>query len=84
MREIFPSSNPERDDQPAEIDRWHVVGRLRELGVHEDLGYLFDEEYDDPETLLGEILMLASVYDLDIDDVLRETTPIESRKELEE
>lgn len=84
MREIFPSSNPERDDQSAEIDRRHVVGRLRELGVYEDLECLLEDEYSDEETLLSAILMLAATHDLDIDDVLRETTPIESRKELEE
>ena len=84
MSEFFPSSNPERDEHSADIDRRLVDGRLQELGVYEDLDYLFDEEYDDPETLLGEILTLATMYNLDIDEVLRETTPIESRKELEE
>lgn len=77
MSEMIPESEVEHQTE-AKLDRQHVVGRLRELGVQEDLEYLLDDELDDNECL-GEIATLASMYGLDPDDVLRETTPIESR-----
>lgn len=76
MGERMP--NYEQDYEPA-IDRNLVIGRLRELGVQEDLGYLLDEDEMDDNVLMGEIVMLADMYDFDMDDVLPETLPIESR-----
>lgn len=79
MSEFLPQSNPEFEESEPKLDRNLVVGRLRELGVEEDLEYLLDESTLDDNDLMGEIVMLATMYDLDIDEVLRETTPIEHR-----
>ncbi len=78
MSEFSPQSNPEQSLEPK-LDRELVVGRLHESGVDEDLDYLLDESEFDDNDLLGEILTLAAMYDLDMDDVLPETTPIERR-----
>jgi hypothetical protein len=58
------------------IDRQLVVGRLQEYGIEIELEDLEDLDEND---LLGEIANLVTMYDLDIDDILREVTPIESR-----
>lgn len=80
----FLGLNPEFGDGEPKIDRQLVIGRLRELGVREDLDYLLDKSEFDDNDLMGEILTLATMYDLDIDEVLRETTPIERRTKGEE
>ncbi len=80
----FLSIYPEMKEDEPKLDRQSAVGRLRELGVQEDLDYLLDESELDDNDLMGEIVTLATMYDLDMDDVLRETTPIERRTKGEE
>ncbi len=83
MNEFLPQY-PEFEKSEPKIDRQLVVKRLKELGVQEDLDYLLDEANFDDNELLGEIAMLATMYDLDIDVVLGEVTPIERRTRGEE
>lgn len=71
----------ESEPQPYPLDRALVVGRLQEFGVDiepEDLDGL------DDEAVMGVILNYSTMYDLDIDDVLPEVTPIEHRTKGEE
>lgn len=75
----MPPDNTEQDNTYP-IDKELVVGRLQELGVDiepEDLDDLDDEE------VMTVILTHATMYDLDIDDVLRETAPVEKRRKEE-
>ncbi|MEO8691818.1 MAG: hypothetical protein ABI397_03485 [Candidatus Saccharimonas sp.] len=84
MSEFELWKNIECEPEESKLDRELVAGRLRELGVQEDLAYLLNPEELDDNEVLGEIVTLATMYDLDIDDVLRETTPIEQRNEVDE
>ncbi len=83
MNELL-AHKPENQNNEPKLDRQLVVGRLRELGIKEDLEYLFDEHEFDDNVLLGEIVTLALMYDLDMDDVLPEVAPIEKRTRGEE
>jgi|GEM_PF-5753193 len=71
------TTSPELEGAEPKIDLRLVVGRLQEYGVVVEME---DFEGLDPDDILGDIANYATMYDLDIDDILREVTPIESRK----
>ncbi len=71
----FPSNNPEYEE-PVTLDRELIVGRLQEYGVPiepEDLDGL-----DEDETY-NTILMYAVQAGVDIDEILPQVAPVESR-----
>jgi len=59
------------------IDRGLVVGRLQEYGIAIEPG---DFDGLDDDDVMGDIVTYAAMLDIDMDDILREVTPIESRK----
>ena len=71
------TTSPEQEPTEAAIDLVLVVGRLQELGVEVEL-----EDFDglDPNEILSHIASYATMYDIDIDDILPQVTPIESRE----
>lgn len=71
------ATSPEQEPTEAKIDLRLVVGRLQEYGVEVELE---DFEGLDPDEVMGDIVNYATMHDLDMDDILREVTPIESRK----
>ena len=74
MDETFPSY--ENHEEPVAIDLNLVVGRLQEFGVPVELEDFIDEDEND---ILGAIAGYAELYDLDMDEILPQVTPIESR-----
>jgi len=63
-------------DRGFPLDRELIIGRLQEFGVEiepEDI-----EDQDDNE-LIGTIVTLATMYDFDMDDILPQVTPVDSR-----
>lgn len=76
-KDSMPETSPEYDSTEAKIDLALVVGRLQEYGVEVELE---DFEGLGPDDIMGDIAGYATMYDLDIDEILRQVTPIESRK----
>lgn len=79
MKEFAPSV--EEELSPRALDRELIIGRLQEYGVGiepEDLEGLDDQD------VMGEIVTYVAMYDLDMDDILPEVTPIEHRTRGEE
>jgi len=75
MSEFMPGS-PESEPEHS-IDRELIVGRLQEYGAEiepEDLEGLDDND------VMGVLATYATMYDLDLDEILPETLPIEKRR----
>jgi len=70
----FPSDS--ETDRELSLDRDLVIGRLQEYGVEIESE---DIEDQDDNTLIGTIVTLATMYDFDMDDILPQITPVDSR-----
>lgn len=65
----------ETDSEPP-LDRELVVGRHQEHGVNIEPEDLKGEDDND---VLGLVTTYATIYDIDVDDILRQVTPIKKR-----
>lgn len=75
MSEFIHQSGPEYEE-PHELDRNLVVKRLQEYGVPIEPEDLEDLDEDEVYDL---ILSYTSACDIDMDEILPQVTPVESR-----